>query len=170
MDQGYTDAEIVENLDEARNTLEAVAAKENEDRGSNAVVVSDKVLKTKTHQIAALKENQMETLKTALGIESEAEEKKNQHDAQSPNFEGSDDKDKPRHGYKKDDAAAGKLNETDSEFEKDDIKKGVKINDSERYEYVSHRIGKSTRRIHENSSNSDSSRKYMKGTKKIRER
>ncbi|CAA3010782.1 serine/arginine repetitive matrix protein 2 [Olea europaea var. sylvestris] len=164
-DQGYTDAEVAEKLDEARNTLEA-AAKENEDGGSNAVVVSDKVSKTQTHQIAALKEKQMETLKAALGIGSEAEEKRNQRDTQSPNSEESDDEDKPRHGYKKDDAAAGKLNETDSEYEKDDIQKGVKINDSERYESVSQRKGKSTRRRHEKSSDSDSSGKYMKGTKK----
>ncbi|KAL2547970.1 mRNA splicing factor [Forsythia ovata] len=41
-DQGYTDAEITEKLDEARKTLEVAAAKENEDWGSNAVVFSDK--------------------------------------------------------------------------------------------------------------------------------
>ncbi|CAI9755556.1 unnamed protein product [Fraxinus pennsylvanica] len=164
-DQGYTDAEIAEKLDEVRNALEAAAAKENEEGGSNAVVVSDKVSKTQTHQIAALKEKQMETLKAALGIGSEAEGKKNQRDAQSPNSEESDDEDKPRHGYKKDNAAASKLNETDSEFEK-----GVKINDTERYESVRQRKGKSRKRGHENSSDSDSSGKYMKGSRKKHEK
>ncbi|KAL2544447.1 protein starmaker-like [Forsythia ovata] len=165
-DQGYTDAEIAEKLDEARKTLEVAAAKENEDWGSNAVVFSDKVSKTQTHQIAALKEKQMETLKAALGIGSEADEKKKHRDAQSPNSEESDDEDKPKIGHKKDVAAAGKRNETDAEVEKDDIQKGVKNNESERYESGLQGKGKSRRRGHEYSSDSDSSGKYMKGTKK----
>ncbi|KAH6824679.1 pre-mRNA-splicing factor [Perilla frutescens var. hirtella] len=65
-DQGYTDAEIAEKLDEARKSLEA---KDDDDNGGNrALLLSDKVSKTQTHQIAALKERQMETLKAALGI------------------------------------------------------------------------------------------------------
>ncbi|KAL2544484.1 serine/arginine repetitive matrix protein 2 [Forsythia ovata] len=169
-DQGYTDAEIAEKLDEARKTLEVAAAKENEDWGSNAVVFSDKVSKTQTHQIAALKEKQMETLKAALGIGSEADEKKKHRDAQSPNSEESDDEDKPKIGHKKDVAAAGKRNETDAEVEKDDIQKGVKNNESERYESGRQGKGKSRRRGHEYSSDSDSSGKYMKGTKKKHEK
>ncbi|KAL6578610.1 hypothetical protein OROMI_008826 [Orobanche minor] len=71
IDQGYTDAEIAEKLDEVRKSLEA---KENAaDGGNNAVISSERVSETQTHQIAALKERQMETLKAALGIESEAD-------------------------------------------------------------------------------------------------
>ncbi|CAJ2651096.1 unnamed protein product [Trifolium pratense] len=54
IDQGYTDAEIAEKLEEVRNSLEA-AADEND---SNL----DKVSDTQTHQIAARKERQMETV------------------------------------------------------------------------------------------------------------
>ncbi|KAL0447745.1 UNVERIFIED_CONTAM: Serine/arginine repetitive matrix protein 2 [Sesamum latifolium] len=67
MDQGYTDAEIAEKLDEARKSLES---KHNEDLGDNALVFSEK---TQTHQVSALKERQMETLKAALGITSDAD-------------------------------------------------------------------------------------------------
>ncbi|KAL6547650.1 hypothetical protein OROHE_009355 [Orobanche hederae] len=81
IDQGYTDAEIAEKLHEARKSLEA---KENEaDGGNNAVISSERVLETQTHQIAALKERQMETLKAALGIESEADREKKFHDMET---------------------------------------------------------------------------------------
>lgn len=42
IDQGFTDAEIAEKLDEARKTLEAAAAASEEGGGPGAVVVSDK--------------------------------------------------------------------------------------------------------------------------------
>ncbi|CAA3028064.1 Hypothetical predicted protein [Olea europaea subsp. europaea] len=169
-DQGYTDAEINEKLDEARKTLEEAAVNENEDGGSNAVVISDKVSKTQTHQIAALKERQMETLKAALGIGVEVDEKKKHRDPQSPISEENDDEDKPRNGRKKDAVAAdAKLNETDSEVEEDDFQKVVKNNLSQRYESERQRKKKS-RRGHQNSSDSDSSGKYMKGTKKKQEK
>ncbi|XP_073136126.1 uncharacterized protein [Henckelia pumila] len=61
IDQGYTDAEIAEKLDEARKALEV-------DEGTNSAVIPERVSETQTHQIAALKEKQMETLKAALGL------------------------------------------------------------------------------------------------------
>ncbi|KAL6544218.1 hypothetical protein OROGR_010715 [Orobanche gracilis] len=80
IDQGYTDAEIAEKLDEARKSLKA---KENADGGNNAVISSERVSETQTHQIAALKERQMETLKAAFGIESEADREKKFHDMET---------------------------------------------------------------------------------------
>ncbi|CAM8947322.1 unnamed protein product [Rhodiola kirilowii] len=64
-DQGYTDAEIAEKLEEARNSLIAAAALE---ASGGAVVSNEKLSDTQTHQVAARKEKQMETLRAALGI------------------------------------------------------------------------------------------------------
>ncbi|KAK4728039.1 hypothetical protein R3W88_021027 [Solanum pinnatisectum] len=73
-DQGYTDAEISEKLEEARRNLEATS----EEFGGPTY---EKVSETQTHQIAALKEKQMENLKAALKIGAEHETQKKQHDA-----------------------------------------------------------------------------------------
>ncbi|KAK4433287.1 Serine/arginine repetitive matrix protein 2 [Sesamum alatum] len=73
IDHGYTDAEIAEKLDEARKSLEA---KDSEDLGNNALVFSEKVSGTQTHQVSALKERRMETLKAALGIISDREKQR----------------------------------------------------------------------------------------------
>ncbi|KAF3621429.1 putative coiled-coil domain-containing protein 94 -like protein [Capsicum annuum] len=72
-DQGYTDVEINEKLEEARRNLEAVV----EDSGEP---VYEKVSETQTHQIAALKEKQMENFKAALKIGAEYETQKKKHD------------------------------------------------------------------------------------------
>ncbi|RAL43171.1 hypothetical protein DM860_009953 [Cuscuta australis] len=61
-EQGYTDAEISEKLEQTRQTLEAI------DSASGAVGSSAKVSETQTHEIAAQKEKQMEILKDALKI------------------------------------------------------------------------------------------------------
>ncbi|KAL0447744.1 UNVERIFIED_CONTAM: Serine/arginine repetitive matrix protein 2 [Sesamum latifolium] len=53
--------------------LKIVLSKHNEDLGSNALVFSEKVSETQTHQVSALKERWMETLKAALGITSDAD-------------------------------------------------------------------------------------------------
>lgn len=67
-DQGYTEAEIAEKLQEARRTLEAASSSE-ASGGPTAIVASEKkVSDTQTHQIAARKEKQMETFRAALGI------------------------------------------------------------------------------------------------------
>ncbi|KAL0371919.1 UNVERIFIED_CONTAM: hypothetical protein Scaly_0873500 [Sesamum calycinum] len=83
MDLGYTDAEIAEKLDEARKSLES---KHDEDLGNNSLVFSEKVSETQTHQVSALKERQMETLKAALGIISDADRGKRRGDAEAPCF------------------------------------------------------------------------------------
>ncbi|XP_019179044.1 PREDICTED: pre-mRNA-splicing factor CWC21-like [Ipomoea nil] len=66
-EQGYTDVEIAEKLEETRKTLEAAAA-----------FPFASSSETQTHQIAALKEKQMEKLKAALGIGAENENQKKQ--------------------------------------------------------------------------------------------
>ncbi|KAL0447746.1 UNVERIFIED_CONTAM: Serine/arginine repetitive matrix protein 2 [Sesamum latifolium] len=83
MDQGYTDAEIAEKLDETRKSLES---KHNEDLGDNALVFSEKVSETQTHQVSALKQRQMETLKAALGIISDADREEKRGDVEAPCF------------------------------------------------------------------------------------
>ncbi|KAE9603740.1 putative mRNA splicing factor Cwf21 domain-containing protein [Lupinus albus] len=69
IDQGYTEAEIAEKLEDARNNLEASANADDE----SDVNGKNKISETQTHQIAARKEKQMETLKAALGIVSASE-------------------------------------------------------------------------------------------------
>ncbi|CAN0842175.1 Serine/arginine repetitive matrix protein 2 [Linum grandiflorum] len=65
IDQGFTDAEIAEKLEEARGVLEAASASE-ESGGPG----DSKYSNTQSHQIAARKEKQMETLRAAFGIQS----------------------------------------------------------------------------------------------------
>ncbi|KAK6129857.1 hypothetical protein DH2020_036375 [Rehmannia glutinosa] len=129
IDQGYTDAEIAEKLDEARKSLEA---KENEEGEFNAGVTSEKVSETQTHQIAALKERQMETLKAALGIESEVDREKKFRDLEA-DFEENFDKDEPINIHKKDATDDHKHHAKDVR-EKDDVRRVVKKNESGRDE------------------------------------
>ncbi|XP_028793740.1 serine/arginine repetitive matrix protein 2-like [Neltuma alba] len=90
IDQGYSDAEIAEKLDEARKKLELEAAAEESDGPMPLSMAEKKVSDTQTHQIAARKEKQMETLKAALGIASS--------EVSEMNVEGNDDA--PRTGQK----------------------------------------------------------------------
>ncbi|KAD6795590.1 hypothetical protein E3N88_06486 [Mikania micrantha] len=77
VDQGYTDDEIAEKLSEARRTLEAASVSEDAGGAIAAVTIMDqKVSDTQTHQVAARKQKQMETLKNALGIVHEEDIKK----------------------------------------------------------------------------------------------
>ncbi|XP_043713042.1 protein starmaker isoform X5 [Telopea speciosissima] len=94
IDQGYTDDEIQEKLEEARKTLEAAATSEESGAG-DGLMSEKKVSDTQTHQIAARKERQMETLRAALGIKmggdsSELQEQKLKKELGSET-EGSDD-------------------------------------------------------------------------------
>ncbi|KAI9196892.1 hypothetical protein LWI28_027909 [Acer negundo] len=68
VDQGYTEAEIAEKLQEARKTLESFAAFEDSGGSTAIVVAGTKVSETETHKIAARKEKQMEAFRSALGI------------------------------------------------------------------------------------------------------
>ncbi|XP_006279048.2 serine/arginine repetitive matrix protein 2, partial [Capsella rubella] len=63
-DQGYSDAEIAQKLEEARLNLEAAAAANEETGGTGDSKISD----TQTHQVAARKEKQMEAFRAALGL------------------------------------------------------------------------------------------------------
>ncbi|KAI3959719.1 hypothetical protein MKW98_018819 [Papaver atlanticum] len=65
IEQGYTDDEISQKLDEARKSFEEESQKTNI-LGTEKTTA--KVSDTQTHQIAARKERQMETLRAALGI------------------------------------------------------------------------------------------------------
>lgn len=58
-DQGFSDDEIAERLEEARLKFEAAAASEESDA---------KISDTQTHQVAARKEKQMEAFRAALGL------------------------------------------------------------------------------------------------------
>ncbi|KAL8457993.1 hypothetical protein ACS0TY_035750 [Phlomoides rotata] len=134
IDQGYTDAEIAEKLDDARKSLEAKDL-ESEDGGN---IMSEKVSKTQTHQIAALKERQMETLKAALGIVSEADREKDRGDAEAPDFDES-------------------LEEGELEniaIARDDMRKIAKKNESGRDE-TKRRDKEKVKRRHNDSSDSD---------------
>ncbi|KAL6970657.1 hypothetical protein U1Q18_030352 [Sarracenia purpurea var. burkii] len=83
VDQGYTQTEIAVKLAEARRNLETAATGEEATNGAAPLLVTDKkVSDTQTHQIAARKEKQMETLRAALGIgtsDADSQKKKNGH-------------------------------------------------------------------------------------------
>ncbi|KAB5553175.1 hypothetical protein DKX38_010486 [Salix brachista] len=174
IEQGYTDAEIEEKLQEARKTLEAAS----EDSGG--LTASDtKVSDTQSHQIAARKEKQMETLRAALGIRmSEPDEQ---------GIDGTDDE--LRNSRKNDPGEASKWSEKrehafldreftrkkhvteDLEVEKDENKKGIKaLKNKKKDEFDEsrrHRKEESRKRRHQvDSSDTDSSGKHAKGSRK----
>ncbi|KAL1195060.1 hypothetical protein V5N11_031152 [Cardamine amara subsp. amara] len=62
-DQGYSDAEIAQKLEEARVNLEAASASDESDSLGDS-----KISDTQTHQVAARKEKQMEAFRVALGL------------------------------------------------------------------------------------------------------
>ncbi|XP_018845689.1 protein starmaker-like [Juglans regia] len=159
VDQGYTDAEIAEKLEDARKTLEGAAATYQD--GPTAIdVASNKLSETQTHQIAARKEKQLETLRAAFGISAP--------ELDEHNIEGNDDardgrKNVPSDNIKREHAfldrefRSKKNMEEDQKVEKDDKKKGVK-------ESGRHKKEESKRRRHEtDSSDTDSSGKHAKG-------
>ncbi|KAK4400962.1 hypothetical protein Sango_1202300 [Sesamum angolense] len=105
MDLGYTDAEIAEKLDEARKSLESKHDEDletthlslrkvhigNNGKDFQSLVIWGKVgtalgFQRQTHQVSALKERQMETLKAVLGIISDADRDKKRVDAEAPCF------------------------------------------------------------------------------------
>ncbi|KAM7493583.1 hypothetical protein LguiB_028192 [Lonicera macranthoides] len=148
VDQGYTDAEIAEKLEEARKTLEAAAASE-EAGGATAIGLGDhKVSDTQTHQVAARKEKQMEALKSALGIGLEVEKQKKPTDfplLSDP--EESDDDDKPRNNRKHGGNGDSKVVKKKNGGGKDGLDVPIKH----------HKKKSSKRRIDEDSSDSDTS-------------
>ncbi|XP_019179043.1 PREDICTED: uncharacterized protein LOC109174254 [Ipomoea nil] len=147
-EQGYTDVEIAEKLEETRKTLEAAAAS---GAAGGPTAPSASSSETQTHQIAALKEKQMEKLKAALWIGAENENKKKQSDLDSVLSDDEDDraknhkndggkdarrgKDEPKHNKMKEkkgdhsDSDSGK--ESIERMKKKKSKKGHRESDSE---------------------------------------
>lgn len=175
IEQGYTDAEIEEKLQEARKTLEAASE---ESGGLNA---SDtKVSDTQSHQIAARKEKQMETLRAALGIRmSEPDEQgiegtddELRNSRKNDPVEGSKWSEKREHAFLDREFIRKKHVAEDLEVEKDENKKGVKAlknkkKEDEFDESRHHRKEESRKRRHQvDSSDTDSSGKHAKGSRK----
>ncbi|XP_059459598.1 uncharacterized protein LOC132189096 [Corylus avellana] len=164
MDQGYTDAEIAEKVDEARKTLEAAAS----DDGPGAIVAGDnKLSETQTHQIAARKEKQMETLRAAFGIASSEPNEQNiegTDDARDGRKNGPSDDikqyEKREHSFLDREFRSKKNMEEDQKAEKDDKKKGV-VKESRRHKKESKK-----RRHETDSSDTDSGRDHGKALHK----
>ncbi|XP_024988006.1 serine/arginine repetitive matrix protein 2 [Cynara cardunculus var. scolymus] len=162
VDQGYTDDEIAQKLDEARTTLEAALASEDAGGATAVVIHSDqKVSDTQTHQVAARKEKQMETLKNALGIVHEDDMKKY---VPASDDEKIDDGDKARNNKKYDPRVDGRL-EKDTKVAKDglDELKHYKKKTSKRREASSDSESDSDSY---GDTDSDSSREVVKASRK----
>lgn len=175
IEQGYTDAEIEEKLQEARKTLEAASEE------SGGLTASDtKVSDTQSHQIAARKEKQMETLRAALGIRmSEPDEQgidgtddELRNSRKNDPGEGSKWSEKREHAFLDREFIRKKHVAEDLEVEKDENKKGVKAlknkkKEDEFDESRHHRKEESRKRRHQvDSSDTDSSGKHAKGSRK----
>ncbi|KAG2696243.1 hypothetical protein I3760_07G049100 [Carya illinoinensis] len=159
IDQGYTDAEIAEKLEDARRTLEAAAAT-SQDGPTAIAVANNKLSETQTHQIAARKEKQLETLRAAFGI-SASELKEHSIEGNDDAGDGwknvRSDNIKRDHAFLDRELRSKKNMEEDQKVEKDDKKKGVK-------ESGRHKKEESKKRRHESdSSDTDSSGKHVKG-------
>ncbi|GLT56852.1 hypothetical protein SLA2020_298670 [Shorea laevis] len=133
-EQGYTDAEITEKLLEARKVLEEAAAASDE-----SIVLSEKRNDTQTHQVAARKEKQMETLRAALGIgQAESNHQIDEGDGDAAIMGRKSDDGKPHekreHAFLDRDARWKKLSDDDSEAGRDDKKKASKNVKSKRNE------------------------------------
>ncbi|KAA8521016.1 hypothetical protein F0562_011696 [Nyssa sinensis] len=167
-DQGYTEAEIADKLEEAKRNLEAAA-----EEGTGGATTDKRISETQTHQIAARKEKQLETLRAALGIgTSELDNQKKQSSTLYSISEESGDDDKPGNSQKRDPSEDGELHETDLRDETDDMRKGVKVRKNEGGrdgldESRSHKKQISKKRGHgDDSSDSDSSGTHVRGLKK----
>ncbi|XP_057505739.1 uncharacterized protein LOC130789034 [Actinidia eriantha] len=167
-DQGYTDAEIADNLAEARRNLESTATAEEAAGGAAPLLFGDKKFSdTQTHQIAARKERHMETLRAALGIgtsEANSQKKKNGQELNS----GECGDDELIDGWTKGLNDDSKLHKNDAKAEKEDL--AIRKNDGGRDridELKSHKNqeSKETRRGG-GSSDTDSDGNNVKGIRK----
>lgn len=161
IDQGYTDAEIAEKLAEARRTLEAASG------DSGVLVVDKKVSDTQTHQIAARKEKQMETLRAALGIRASEPDEQNAEEVDDEPNNGqksglNDDSKhkKSEHAFLDRDYGRKKRTEDNQKSEKDDKVKNTKESKRDRKK-------ESRKRRHgDDSSDTDSSPRNSRAVKK----
>ncbi|KAL0917067.1 hypothetical protein M5K25_012108 [Dendrobium thyrsiflorum] len=146
-DQGYTDAEIAEKIEEAKKGLEVELAA-SASTASGRPPLSKRFSETQTHQIAARKEQQMETMRAALKIGEDKKENKKQgknsfHDSEDDSGhsdpeiyfnEGDDDKEKKgfeKQGYPNP-SKKKKSNDTDSDSDGDALareKNGKQLNE-----------------------------------------
>ncbi|KAL5757037.1 hypothetical protein ACOSP7_021460 [Xanthoceras sorbifolium] len=165
VDQGYTEAEIAEKLEEARKTLEAAAALE-DSGGSTAIGVSEtKTSVTETHKIAARKEKQMEAFRVALGIgmtepdEQTAEGSDEGLRSAHKNGPNDDNKwlEKNEHSFLDRESSRKRRTEEDGKLEKGDKKKGVKnVKSKDGTRHRSMKDNGKRRRHRDDSSDSDS--------------
>lgn len=126
-----------------------------------------RISETQTHQIAARKEKQMETLKAALAIGSETEKQKNQSDGEP---ESSDTEDgEVRTGLRNDAYSDGSKHRRDTKNGKDDTRNGVKHKNDEGRDDLndtkSDKKKKERRKVHNYSSDSDQEERYARKAK-----
>ncbi|KAF4374743.1 hypothetical protein F8388_020264 [Cannabis sativa] len=161
-DQGYTDAEIAEKLAEARTTLEAAASSED----TGVFSLDKKVADTQSHQIAARKEKQMETLRAAFGIRDaepdEEEEGEIDDGLGSSQKNGMDDDGKHQkreHSFLDRDSGWKKRTEEKNKSEKDVLKKSTKESTRKKEEYRKRRHGDESSDTDDSARNSRAVRK-----------
>ncbi|KAJ8773500.1 hypothetical protein K2173_005746 [Erythroxylum novogranatense] len=144
LDQGYTDSEISEKLEEARSNLEAAAATSQETGGLAIAVVSEtKVSDTQSHQVAARKEKQLETLRAALGIGNSEQNEQNvdmsddgpRNSQKSGNYDV-EQNEKHEHAFLDRDFSRKKNVVEDKEVMKDDKKRGKAMKSKKKDEDV----------------------------------
>ncbi|XP_059660356.1 histone H2A.Z-specific chaperone CHZ1-like isoform X2 [Cornus florida] len=126
---------------------------------------------TRTHQIVARKEKQMETLRAALGIGTSEFDKQKKLYIYSNSEDCDDDDDKARHKLKKGLNDDGKQHGEDSDNGNDDVRRGVKSRKNEGEEKLldsrSHKKQESRRRNHgDDSSDTGSSGEHVRRIKK----
>ncbi|XP_020580852.1 serine/arginine repetitive matrix protein 2 [Phalaenopsis equestris] len=140
-DQGYTDAEIAEKIEEAKKVLE-MELNSSGSNDSGRPPLSKRFSETQTHQVAARKEKQMETMRAALKIGEDKKENKKHgnnstHDSENDSRlsdpesyfkDGDDGKEKigtEKQGYPKS-SKKEKRNDADSDSEGDSLARGRK--------------------------------------------
>ncbi|KAJ1284225.1 hypothetical protein BS78_03G188700 [Paspalum vaginatum] len=75
-EQGYTEAEIEARVDEARKAAEAEAAAEGVEEEGRPPLQCKGFMDTRSHHAAGRKENQLQSMRSALGIDAKDVEKK----------------------------------------------------------------------------------------------
>ncbi|KAF8015613.1 hypothetical protein BT93_H1205 [Corymbia citriodora subsp. variegata] len=156
-DQGYTEAEIAEKLQEARRTLETASASEASGGPTAIVAAEKKVGDTQTHQIAARKEKQMETFRAALGI-GLTKQNSEEIDDEPKGAQKILQQERPEHAFLDRDYSSKKEVEEKSKVEKDDKRNSARD--------MKHKKDNGRKRRHDDSSDSDDTSKQTRATEK----
>ncbi|XP_017984806.1 PREDICTED: serine/arginine repetitive matrix protein 2 [Theobroma cacao] len=153
-EQGYTESEIADKLIEARKALEAQQEKDEEEGEVIPTPTHQKkVSDTQTHQVAARKEKQMETLRAALGIGIELSE------SAAPPLMNSD---KREHAFLDRERPIATAVDVDDIKVKTDKKKGQTIGDEiDKSKHWKKKKEKGSRH-HDTDAETDSSIEYLK--------